>query len=93
MSPARGTGWRYDQYVNDAGVLELMVSPDREVTVPASELARLPVVPGQRVRVEAASGMPRTLLGALVKPDRARLTIDDFDAISDEVWGGSGFGR
>lgn len=75
--------------------LELVVSADREVTVPASELARLPVVPGQRVRVrvEAASAVRRTLLGALVKPDRARLTIDDFDAISDDVWGGSGYGR
>lgn len=82
--------------MNDAGVeLELVVSADREVTVPASELARLPVVPGQRVRVrvEAATKAPRTLLGALVKPGRTRLTIDDFDAISDEVWGGSGYGR
>ncbi|MGH3784958.1 MAG: hypothetical protein ACRDRG_00025 [Pseudonocardiaceae bacterium] len=82
--------------MDDAGVeLELVVSADREVTVPASELARLPVMPGQRVRVrvEATSAVPRTLLGALVKPGRARLTIDDFDAISNEVWGGSGYGR
>lgn len=76
--------------------LELVVSEDREVTIPPSELARLSAaVPGQRVRVriEKAPATRRTLLGAFAKPDRSTLTIDDFDALSDEFWGGSGYGR
>jgi hypothetical protein len=28
----------------------------------------------------------RTLLGAFAKPGRPTLTIDDFDAMSDELW-------
>jgi len=72
--------------------LELMVSEDRAVTIPSSELARLSAaVPGQRVRVriEKAPVARRTLLGAFAKPDRTTLTIDDFD----ELWADSGFGR
>ncbi|MGH3930715.1 MAG: hypothetical protein ACRDTF_12135 [Pseudonocardiaceae bacterium] len=76
--------------------LELVVSADRAVTIPPSELARLSAaVPGQRVRVriEKAPATRRTLLGAFVKPGRATLTMTDFDAISDELWAGSGYGR
>ncbi|MGH3821591.1 MAG: hypothetical protein ACRDRA_01910 [Pseudonocardiaceae bacterium] len=76
--------------------LELVVSEDGEVTIPPSALARLSAaVPGQRVRVriERASTARRTLLGAFAKPGRPTLTIDDFDAISDELWAGSGYGR
>jgi hypothetical protein len=52
-------------------------------------------VPGQRVRVriEKSPAARRTLLGAFAKPGRPTLTIDDFDAISDEFWAGSGYGR
>jgi hypothetical protein len=76
--------------------LELVVSEDRAVTIPLSELAQLSAaVPGQRVRVriEEAPVARRTLLGAFAKPGRPTLTIDDFDAISDELWAGSGYGR
>ncbi len=76
--------------------LELVVSEDRAVTIPPSELARLSAaVPGQRVRVriEKAPATRRTLLGALAKPGRPTLTIEDFDAISDELWTGSDYGR
>lgn len=75
--------------------LELVVSEDRAVTIPPAELARLSAaVPGQRVRVriEKAPAVHRTLLGAFVKPGRTTLTIDDFDAISDELWAASGYG-
>lgn len=63
---------------------------------PPSELARLSAaVPGQRVRVriEKAPVARRTLLGVLAKPGQTTLTIDDFDAISDDLWTGSGYGR
>lgn len=76
--------------------LELVVTKDGAVTIPPSELARLSaVVPGQRVRVriEKAPAARRTLLGALAKPGRTILTIEDFDAISDELWAASGYGR
>jgi len=76
--------------------LELVVSKDGEVTISPSELARLSAaVPGQRVRVriEKAPAARRTLLGAFAKPGMATLTIDDFDAISDELWAASGYGR
>ncbi len=76
--------------------LELVVSEDRAVTIPPSELARLSAaVPGQRVRVriEKAPVARRTLLGVLAKPGRTTMTIDDFDAISDDLWTGSGYGR
>ncbi len=76
--------------------LELVVSEDRAVTIPSSELARLSAaVPGQRVRVriEKAPTARRTLLGAFAKPGRPTLTIDDFDAISDELWAGSDYGH
>lgn len=76
--------------------LELVVSADRAVTIPPSELARLSAaVPGQRVRVriEKAPVVRRTLLGTFAKPGRTTLIIDDFDAISDDLWAGSGYGR
>ncbi len=77
--------------------LELVVSADWALTIPPSDLARLSAVPGQRlrVRIERVAPARRTLLGAFVKPlcvGRARLTIDDFDTISDELWSGSGYG-
>lgn len=49
------------------------------VTVSPSDLARL------------SAAVP--LLGAFAKPGRATLTIDDFDAISDDLWTGTGYGR
>jgi hypothetical protein len=73
-----------------------VVAADRAVTIPPSELARLSAaVPGQRVRVriEKVPSARRTLFGAFAKPDRATLTIGDFDAISDELWAGRGYGR
>lgn len=75
--------------------LELVVSTERELTVPAAELARLAAVPGQRVRVriEATPTPRRSLLGAFAKPGRARLTLDDFEALSDDLWSASGYGR
>ena len=76
--------------------LELVVSEDRPVTIPPAELARLSAaVPGQRVRVriKKAPVARRTLLGVFEKPGRKTLTIDDFDAISDDLWTGSGYGR
>jgi hypothetical protein len=76
--------------------LELVVSEDRAVTIPPSELARLSAaVPGQRVRVriEKAPEARRTLLGVVAKPGRTTQDIDDFDAISDDLWIGSGYGR
>jgi hypothetical protein len=76
--------------------LELVVSGDRAVTIPPTELARLSAaVPGQRVRVhiEKAPAARRALLGAFAKLGRTTLTIDDFDAMSDELWAGSGYGR
>lgn len=75
--------------------LELVVSTERELTVPAAELARLAAVPGQRVRVriEAAPPPRRSLLGAFARPGRTRLTLDDFEALSDDLWSASGYGR
>lgn len=75
--------------------LELVVSEARELTVPASALARLAAVPGQRVRVRVDAQAPkrRAVLGALAKPGLARLTVDDFDDIADDVWGRTGYGN
>lgn len=73
-----------------------MVSDDGAVTISPSDLARLSAaVPGQRVRVrvEKAPAVRRTLLGAFAKPGRTTLTMDDFDAISDDLWTGTGYGR
>lgn len=45
-------GGRYHHDMGEAALdLELVVSADRELTVPASELRRLAALPGQRVRV------------------------------------------
>lgn len=75
--------------------LELVVSDDSAVTIPAADLARLPALPGQRVRVhiESAPSPGRSMLGALAKAGRPVVLIEDFDAVSDELWGDSGYGR
>jgi hypothetical protein len=82
--------------MSDAGLdLELVVSEDSAVTIPAADLARLPVLPGQRVRVhvESAASPRRSMLGALAKAGRPVVSLEDFDAVSDELWGGTDYGR
>lgn len=83
--------------MGDATVdLELVVSADRDLTVPASELRRLAALPGQRVRVriERADPVPvRSLMGVYSRPGAPRLELDDFDDLRDDVWGGTGYGR
>ncbi len=86
---------RYDHPMSETALdLELVVSAERELTVPAAELERLAAVPGQRVRVriEAEPTLRRSLLGAFAESDRTRLTLDDFDALSDDVWSATGYG-
>lgn len=80
--------------MSDTGLdLELVVAADSALTIPPSALARLHALPGQRMRVhiERAPASRRSLLGALEKPGRTNLTIDDFDALSDESWAGTGY--
>ena len=84
---------RYDHPMSEAALdLELVVSAERELTVPAAELERLAAVPGQRVRIEATPTPRRSLLGVLAEADRTRLTLDDFDALSDDMWSATGYG-
>ena len=88
---------RYDHPMSEAALdLELVVSAERELTVPAAELERLAAVPGQRVRVrvriEATPTPRRLLLGVFAEADRTRLTLDDFDALSDDMWSATGYG-
>lgn len=89
-------GGPYAGRMSEAGLdLELVVSEDSAVTIPAADLARLPVLPGQRVRVHVEGVLParRSMLGALAKPGRPVVSLEDFDAVSDELWRGSGYGR
>jgi len=93
----RGSGMagRYNRPMSEAALdLELVVSAERELTVPAAELERLAAVPGQRVRVriEATPTPRRSLLGVFAEADRTRLTLDDFDALSDDMWSATGYG-
>jgi len=86
---------RYNRPMSEAALdLELVVSAERELTVPAAELERLAAVPGQRVRVriEATPTPRRSLLGVFAEADRTRLTLDDFDALSDDMWSATGYG-
>lgn len=82
--------------MSDAGLdLELVVSEDSAVTIPAADLARLPVLPGQRVRVhvESAGAPRRSMLGALAKAGQPVVSLEDFDTVSDELWGDTDYGR
>lgn len=81
--------------MSDGGLdLDLVISEDSALTIPPAELARLHAVPGQRVRVriEKAPTPRRSLLGMLATPGRPIMTIEDFDALSDETWAGTDYG-
>ncbi len=85
----------YAQTMSDAGLdLELVISENSALTIPPADLARLRAVPGKRVRVriDKTPASRQSRLGALEKPDQTTLTIDDFDALSDETWASTGYG-
>lgn len=95
-------GGRYPHDMGEAALdLELVVSADRDLTVPAGELRRLAAVPGQRVRVriEPAGARPaqvqlvRPLMGAFARAGTARLELDDFGQLSDDFWRDTGYGH
>lgn len=72
--------------------LELVVPEDGDLVVPSSGLSPLAARPGDRVWVHIEKQPSRrSLMGALRGSTTRRLTIEDFDSLSRQVWRGTGY--